>query len=562
MFTSKKTSLFEVPSNGTKSSKTTSPFIAAGMKKAAQTRSGNNSLKYSTTGNDFVDQFGTAGSYKQPRDYAAISTDTSKLWAVSPFKTMAFILYLRLITRVVSLFDGNKTSTPQRGQGLKHEGIFRMIWVAVNHPNTFYKNLHLFISVGSWKDIITMLSYDLIYNGWDGRVLDWNKMGKFILAGLENPKTNNLVKKYLPQIKSNSACKTPEAQADNIIAKWISSLLFGKKESPANYKKYRKLKTSGTAHEWQKLISQGNLLNIDFSTIHGRALSLLVSGKFLKNNNLETKYEKFLEKQPILKYTGYVYELLGTISKATKKYQEETINKQFKQLVETAKKGAKQGTSLIVVRDTSGSMSSTASGTNMSCGDVAKSLALFFSEMLPAGKFANSWIEFNANAKMHTWKGSTVVEKWRNDNTGYVGNTDFQSVINLFCKIKGEGIPESEFPTGILCISDGEFDPGTSLRKTNVEQALEKLKKAGFSQSYIDNFQIMLWNLQSRHYGDSTGKKFETYGNVKNVYYLSGLDGATIAFLTGLEGSDKIPQTAEELFEAAMNQEVMSLIEA
>lgn len=549
---------------GASSFGTTNAFVGQGMKKSSEVRSGNGAKKYSTSGNIFVDQFGQAGNFKKPRKFAEISTAMTELWAFSANITLRFLFYLRMVTRVVSLPDGSKTSQTQRGQGLKHEGIFRMMWVSVNYPKLFWKNIPLFISVGSWKDIFTMLSYDLQYNGWDDRKLDWDGFGNLILAGLENPNSSELIKKYLPQIKTNSRCKTVESQADNMIAKWICSLLFGGKIEENNgntYKKYRKLKTSGTAHQWQQLISQKKLLSIDFSTVHGRALAQLVTGKFLKNNNLEKAYEKWLEKQPTVKYTGYPYELLATIPEAKSAIKKDTIIKQFKTLIETAKDNAKEGTSLIVVRDTSGSMSSAATGTKISCFNVAKALALFFSELLPTGHFANSFIEFNSDAKMHQWKGKDVVEKWNNDSCGYYGSTDFQSVIRLFCKIKATKVPESEFPTGILCISDGEFNPA-HLGKTNVQAALDKLKSAGFSKKYIDNFQIILWNVGNNHYGKTSGNKFETVGDVKNVFYFSGLDGSVVTFLTGMKGKeDKAPTTPAELFDAAMDQEVLDLIQ-
>jgi hypothetical protein len=536
-------------------------FLAAAGKQAAITMSGNGAKKYSTTGNDFVDQFGSVSSYKAPRDYKDIAKDMSTLWGSNPIKALAFIFYIRLITRVVSLFDGTKTLSTQRGQGLKHEGIFRMMWVAINYPSAFWKNIHLFIAVGSWKDIITMLSYDLQYNSWAGRKLDWEKMGQLILVGLENPKQSNLLKKYLPQLRSNSKCTTLEAQADNMIAKWVCSLLFGGKEhGSTTYKKYRKLKTSGTAHEWQKLISTRNVININFSTIHGRALSLLVSSKFLSNNGLEAKYDKWLESQPLVKFTGYVYELCAKIAGATKQYQINTINKQFDMLVDVAKKGIKQDTSLIVVRDTSGSMSSPATGTKIACGDVAKSLALFFSHLLPKGAFANSWIEFHSTAQMRTWKGSTPVQKWQNDHSTYVGGTNFQGVISLLCSIKAKGVNENEFPTGILCISDSEFNP-SQLGKTNVQTARKSLKQAGFSADYVKNFQIVLWNLNNSYYQNSA-TKFETHEETENVFYFSGLDGSVISFLTGMEGSNKAaPKTDVELFDAAMDQEVLNMLQ-
>lgn len=557
MFNSKKQQLF---GSNPSTSATQSKFVQAGLQHSAKTLSGNGALKYSTTGNDFVDQFGKMGSYKEPRSFDEISKDMSILWSQNPYLTMCFLFFIRIITRIVTLFDGTKTSSVQRGSGLKHEGIMRMMWVHIFDPEIFWQNIQLYISIASWKDIIQMLSYDLQYNGWDKRVLDWNQFGKLILVGLENPNSRNLLIKYLPQIKSNSQCKTLEAQADNIIAKWICSLLFGSKENnPSNYKKYRKLKTSGTAHQWQQLISQGKHNLVDFNTIPGRALALMVSSKYLENQNLEKKYDEWISTKPIAKYTGYPHELFKSIP--TKKYQINTLNAQFNGLVETAKKGIKTNTSLIVVRDTSGSMGSCATGTTQSCFDIAKALALFFSKMLPDGYFANSFIEFNYSAKMHIWKGSTPYENWVNDKCCCVGSTNFQSVIQLLCKIKSQGVSETEFPTGILCISDGEFNPA-SLNKTNIQTALESLANAGFSENYINNFQIILWNLQSNAYGRNTGKKFETYGDVKNVFYFSGYDPSIISFLTGVEQKEsKTPSTAEELFQAAMNQEIMQMIQ-
>jgi len=557
MFEAKKSRLFSTSSSDSNVA-TKNSFLSAAQQKTATVKSENGAIKYSTTGNDFVDQFGQLGTMKSPRSYSDISRDVSTLYGKNPRLTVCLIFFIRMITRVVSLFDGTKTKSVQRGSGLRHEGIVRMIWLSINHKNVFWNNIQLYISAGSWKDIIQMLSYDLQYNGWKDRQLDWNNFGKLLLAGLENENSTNLVKKYLPQIKANSKCNTVEAQADNLIAKWICSLLFGGKTQEDNYKNYRtyrKLKTSGTAHQWQQLISQGKHNLVDFDTVHGRALALMVSGKYLANNKLEAKYEKWIESRPVAKFTGYPHELFTKISQ--KKYQIDTLNSQFRGLVETAKKGANQNTSLIVVRDTSGSMISPATGTTQSCFGIAKALALFFSEMLPKGAFANAWIEFNSSAKLHFWKGSTPYEKWVNDSSHYVGSTEFLSVIQLLCSIKSKGISESEFPTGILCISDNEFNPG-QLNKTNVESALQLLKHAGFSKEYVANFQIVLWNLQRR----GAGNKFETYGDVKNIFYFSGYDGSTVAFLTGTEeqAEKKAPSTAAELFEAAMDQEIMHLI--
>jgi hypothetical protein len=399
-----------------------------------------------------------------------------------------------------------------------------------------------------------MLQYDLVYNGWENRKLDWPKMGALILSGLSNESSCNLVKKYLPQLKARSACKTVEAQANCMIAKWICSLVFGSGAVDKNtYKLYRQLKTSGTAHEWQKLISQRKFSQIDFGKIHGRALNLLVKGKFLDNQGLKDKYAAWVGDAKDVKYTGFVHELFGSLPTKDKleKHIKDTTNKQFATLIEKGGEGFPS--SFIVVRDTSGSMGSLATGTKITCFNIAKSLALYFSEFL-TGRFANSFIEFNSSAKLHVWKGKTPVDKWYNDSCNFVGSTNFQSVISLFVTLKQNGVEESEFPTGILCISDSEFDPG-EIGKTNVESAKSKLKSAGFSQEYVDKFVIVLWNLQSNYYGLSTGQKFETLATDKGTFYFSGYSASVISFLT-----KGVIETPRDLFNSAMDQQVLNMV--
>lgn len=543
------------------SKKETNAFLSAGMKKSAGTVSGNSAKKYSHTDNSFITQFGSVGQYKTPRSFTDIASDCEALWARYKRLTIAFIIYLRTITRVVVLFNGTSTKVAQKGAELKHESIMRMIWLYVKSESSFWKNIGLFISVGSWKDIFTMLQYDYVYHGWNNRILDWSLFGNFILTGLENKNTCELVKKYLPQIKAKSKCYTIESEADTAISKYICHKLFGD-DSLSNgkyYSKYRKLKSSGTAHTWQQLISQRKFDRIDFSKIHGRALSLLVKGKFLKNHGLIDKYNTWIgdPETKDVKYTGFVHELFESCGKycsliAMSNHEQLTINKQFDTLVKKA--GEKPMTKYIVVRDTSGSMTSLAKGTNMSSGDIAKAIALYFSEFL-TGAFSNSWIEFNTTAKLYNWSGDTVLEKWYNDRTSCVGNTNFLSVIELFSYINTHNtIPEEDFPQGILCISDGEFDK-TQLGDTNIESAKRTLLNAGFSKEYVDNFVIVLWNIPNEFYYNSS-TKFETYeGSYPNVFYFGGYSASVISFL-----SDKV-KTAQELFDAAMDQEILNMVE-
>lgn len=558
MFNSKQEKLFDVKEKQTTSVK--NAFINAAMEDSITTTSGNGAKKYTTTLNDFVDQFGYISNYRKPRSFEDISKDMFLLWSQDPKLTLKLTLYIRMISRKVQLFNGLKTEKTQIGQGLKHEGIVRMLWIAMNDNETFWNNIALFVSVGSWKDVIQMLSYDLQYHGWDNRKLDWNGFGQLILAGLENPNTVNLVKKYLPSIRTRNKCKTLESQADNLIGKWISNLLF--KNDSKSYEKYRKLKSTGTAHEWQQLISKGKMLDIDFSKVHGRALSLMVSGKFIQNNGLTKKFDEWVDKQPVIKYTGYVYELLKPLqhNKFTP-ISKKMIDKQFMMLVDQVKEQTNVNTRFIPVLDTSGSMGSNAIGTDVTSIHVAKSIGIFFSEMLE-GHFKNHWIEFNSDAKMKQWTGTTPTDKYINHYGGYNGDTNFVAVASLFGEIKNQGVSEDEFPTGIICISDGEFNGDN--KSTNLQNFKRILKDNGFSNQFVENFKIVLWDIPNGFYGRDIRPKFETKADTPNMFYMSGFDPSALSFLLGSVDTkeDKVetPTTAEELFHAAMDQEVLNLI--
>lgn len=554
--------------------KSTNAFIRSGLKKSAETRSGNGALKYTTTGQPFVDEFGTCSRFKAPRDWKDVDVSMKTLWAIDPVNCVKFAFYLRMITRQVQFPDGTKTEETQRGQGLKHEGIYRVMWLAINHPRIFWDNIHIYLSVAGWKDIIVMLSYDLQYNGWGSRKLDWSKFGDLILAGLENPKTTNLVKKYLPQIRSNTYCRTLEAQADNIIAKWICSLLYGGKvdqNNPSGYRKYRKMKASGTAHQWQQLISQGKLSTLNFDTIHGRALALLVSGKFLKKNKLEDKYAKWIATKPAAKFTGYVHELVEMIKPGIQKYQIDTINAQFNQLVTVAMaKMTSQGLRPISVIDTSGSMASPmyiGSGQvgKLKSIQVAYSSAIFFNEMMPNGPFKDVFLAFSGKTVMHQFKGSNFTERF-----GYVmstsfagGGTNFESVFQFFAEFRkgNPGVSENQIPNFVLVFSDGEFNSVSTGLKTNVERGRQILKNAGYSKAFYENFGLGFIELPNTFYSRRPTPKFETYGDVKNVFYFSGHDLSPLAFLFGMGKTAALPTTASELFDAAMDQEVLNLLE-
>lgn len=540
--------------------KSENQFVKQGLKVSSETTSENGAKKYSTTGNKFVDNFASASNFKDPRSYDEVSKDMQILWCSDPKLCVKLAIYLRLITRKSKIVTKKVVELDvQRGQGLKNEGIMRMLWLAINKPKTFKVNLPLFIAAGSWKDIIQMLSLDLQYHGWENKKLDWNFLYLTLSAGLNNPETTHLVRKYLPTIRTNKNCTTLESQADTLIGRWLARKFSPKFEKEAAYKAYRKIKSEGVAHEWQQLISQQLYNSLNFDHIAGRALALLVGSKFLENHNLTNKYREWISSKPTAKFTGYVFELFAPFDgnpRHIEDYREKTINAQFAQLVETGK--VNNTSSLLVVRDTSYSMNGKAIGCNVSADCIAKSMALYFSEFL-TGPFANAFAVFSDKCYLDTWQGDTPVDKYLNDEYSVVGSTNFQSVIDLFIRLKAEGVEEKDFPSGILCVSDGEFNSWDTNEYTNFQLAIKRLREAGFSDEYVNSFKIILWDVPNNFYNYKGKPKFEDFADTPNFFYMSGYDPSAVAFI--LEGTiPNLPKNAEELFLSAMNQELLNRV--
>lgn len=496
------------------------------------TESAEGALKMDSTMNPFVDQFAKAALYREPRQYEEIAKDQEVLYAIDPIMTIRLSLYFRIITRNVSDFGMH------RGSGLKNESILRIKWLLVNHYDVMRPYLCLLPILGSWKDLFELetLAPEHTIKGSIYELID---------QGITNTNTCDLVKKYLPTIQSNP--KTQRAQLRNEIAKTLAKRWF--KVKP--YEQYRKLKSSGTAHQWQQAISKGKPINFD--TIAGKALSLLVHSKYLESHNLVNDYLKWLDTKESVKCTSFVGELFGDLSNEVLR---QTANKQFAKLIKNLNV---ESTSYLTVVDCSGSMASQAVGSNTTSLNLAYAIALYFSYTLK-GVFEGYYATFDRFCTLRKFTGNTPVDKFLDASKHEAfGPTNLQAVASMLVKTKGHGVKEEDFPKGILLISDGEF--ANMGHYTEFENFKVNLRDGGFSQEFVDNFKVVLWDIPNSFYG-CPRVQFETTADTPNVFYMSGLDPATIAFIF----EDKVmerpaPKTAEELFEAAMQQPILQLVQ-
>ena len=527
-----------------------------------------------STGSLIVDQFGKAGNFRG-RPIAEVFDDQAKIWAENPEAAMRFPFYLRMITRKVKVNADHETDKVQSGQGARDESFKRLLWIAQEQPEAFYNNIWALPLVGSWKDLWTLMFYDIKENI---KCLNQKAIFEVIAQGLLCDTHVDLIKKYMPRIKSYSKCKTEWTTVTNELAKAFAA------QMGITYKEYNKMKSSGKAHDFQKLICSRNYKDLNWNHIPGRALNLLVSSKFLSNHGLKDNYTKWIMEQPVAKFTGYVFELAKRLREArgSRSYYysrstnipielKHTLDAQFKGLVDKARADGKITENVWCCLDTSGSMNQPVKGLkDIYCSDVATSLALFFAD-LNTGPFHNKVIMFDNVSTPYDMKGESFCDRIMNLPSVGCGGTNFQSAVDEIIKIRKAHpeIPLEQYPTTILVVSDMQFNPsnrgyyGGSIRKqeTNYEYSVNSLKKV-FPSDFVDNMKFIWWDCVSR-YGNTD---YEGDAITSGCTFFSGFDGSIISMLLG---EDKVIDentgkarnlTAEEIVAKALSQEILNYI--
>lgn len=526
-----------------------------------------------STGSLIVDQFGKAGNFRG-RPIAEVFDDQAKIWAENPEAAMRFPFYLRMITRKVKVNADNETDKVQSGQGARDESFKRLLWIAQEQPEAFYNNIWALPLVGSWKDLWTLMFYDVKENI---KCLNQKAIFEVIAQGLLCDTHVDLIKKYMPRIKSYSKCKTEWTMVTNELAKAFAA------QMGITYKEYNKMKSSGKAHDFQKLICSRNYKDLNWNHIPGRALNLLVSSKFLSNHGLKDNYTKWIMEQPVAKFTGYVFELAKRLREArgSRSYYhsrstnipmelKHTLDAQFKGLVDKARADGKITENVWCCLDTSGSMNQPVKGLkDIYCSDVATSLALFFSD-LNTGPFHNKVIMFDNVSTPYNMKGESFCDRIMSLPSVGCGGTNFQSAVDEIIKIRQQHpeIPLEQYPTTVIAVSDMNFNPSNhswygSPRQedTNYEYSVKSLKTV-FPEEFVDNMKFIWWDVASR-YGNT---QYEGDSLTPGCHFFSGFDGSIINLILGDnrvvdEKTGKLRQmTAEEVVSKALSQEILNYI--
>lgn len=512
----------------------------------SNTQTENGALSNSSTGNLFLDYFSKAGTYRN-RALEAVFADISAMWDKDPKQAMKMVFYNRMISRTIKGFAAPEKM--QAGQGNKDEFRKCMIWIARYYPDVANKNLWMVPLVGCWKDLWHIYLID---------DLDTNAVYALIERGIACEYNKDLIAKYLPRIRSKSNTFNDRHVKLNAFAHGLIKYL---KWTPVQY---RKFKSSGVAHEFQQKMSKGLFTHIDFNSIPGKALHQMVNKRgrdsltTFERHGIDKTYLEWIKKQPIAKFTGYVYELMSVVNNQMSLVQKYTVDKQFDGLIQMAQESGQISENLWCALDTSGSMMSSVAKTT--AFDICISLGVYFST-LNQGAFKDQVIMFSGKSKAKQLSGSfsDKVMQLKTSETAW-GSTNFQSVIDEIVRVRiaNPEIPLGDFPTSLLIVSDMQFNPVGGNSMTNYQAAMKKLAEVG-----LPKIRIIWWWVTGR------GGDFPSTLDDENVIMIGGFDGSILSMLLQQDekhddvktGSEMRKKGPLESMQSALDQEVLELVQ-
>ena len=423
----------------------------------------NGAVGYVTTGKNIVDMFFKISSYRNMPE-SAIKADFAKVYAENPNLAVKFAFYVGDIR-----------------EGLGERRAFKAMIEWLSAVENFDK----------------LIKYIPEYNRFDsmfvlrGTALE-NQMVKAIKQQLVSDKNGehpSLLAKWMPSINTSSP-KTKE------LGRWFASQLEMterqyRKTLSGIRQKLELVESKMCANEWN---------SVNYEHVPSKA-NLIYKDAFLKHD--ETRRREFLEK--VLKGEAKINSGVNFPHDVVHKYgscpmrKDDAIEALWANLKNTLNDAS---SNIMVVRDGSGSMTSTISGTSISALEVATALAVYFSER-QTGEFQNKFITFSSRPEFVDLSNcKTLQEKLRACHPyDECSNTDIEATFDLVLKTAVQNnLKQEEIPT-LLIVSDMEFDYATTMSWNAHESefvTLFKTIETKFKAHGYELPKLIFWNVMSR----------------------------------------------------------------
>lgn len=468
----------------------------------------NGALAFESTNSSILDFYGSISRSEKifTQDVAArIDTLLGPMWSEDPLLMLKAIFHKR---------DAHE------GSGEKAIFYHCLKWLAVNHFESFKKNLFLVPEFGYWKDLLSLLT-----NQTDIISLQVNNMVACLFADqLEHDLlTLNSLKEEkdlnddteLSESKNDSKLFIPldkdRSLSVSLCAKWAPSL---KGEHDRKFSICSKIafgmsyitkeQKTGKTIKWQEnyrkiLSSLREHLHIVEKNMCGNKwddIKLEHVPSIAMHN-----YKKVFERRMSEKFTQWTSRIRKGESKVNAgklmphQFIEEIENGNCDDLSQLQweslrKELADKGTfnNVLAVSDLSGSMM----GIPM---HVSIALGILISE-LTSMPFRNNLITFSESPSFFTFTGKTLMEKYAqlvgsNVSIGY--NTNLHKTFQIILeKCITEELKKEDIPEKIIILTDGQFDMQTRDSDLTVFQSVKKMYE---EKGYVLPT-IIFWNLR------------------------------------------------------------------
>ena len=468
----------------------------------------NGANAFSTTENAIVDLFATIGAMRNGNNSMdRIKKMIDAAYAEDPLLLAKILFYARDV----------------RG-GLGERYVFReaIFYCADKYPGIVKKNIRLIPEYGRWDDMFALMGTSLEEDMW-----------AVIISQLEEDTRNaelrkeiSLCAKWMPSADTSSAQTRELAK---VCARHLGMNTYTYKRYIRNLRKHLKLLETD--------MSKKNWKEIDYEAIPSQAHMRHVKA-FYRND--EERYKGYIEnvkagKADIKASTLYPYEIVERLQRPG--WDHNGHNDPYETMWKNLPDYVGEGDNILVIADTSGSMSGRPMATSVS-------LAIYFAER-NKGAFEGMYMTFSQTPQIFQidMTKSLAERYFAIYNGPWGGNTDLGRAMDLILHVaEHTHCRPEDMPKSIVVITDMEIDSceseGSAMWNTIIDEKRKAFRAKGFE---LPN--VVFWNVASRH---------DTYlarCNWKGVQLVSGSSASVfksvLGYLNGMTPLDAVRKTLD-----------------
>ena len=450
----------------------------------------NGAVMYRTTGKNLLDLYWKSPSMRaiKPVDLKKGGLDGELFGAYTENKELflKFLFYLRDI----------------RG-GMGERNSFRnyYLWLLSTDPKNAINLLPLVPEYGRWDDLVWILCNYCFEDADYIRFSIAKLIGEQLQKDIENyPNNLSLLAKWLPSI---NAGKESKSEAKKLIF-WLNNAGFSMHE--AEYRKVLSKLRKGLKIVETDIASK-TYGNINYEAVPSVA-NTYYAKLFLKYDTERRK--KFLEalangEKKINASAVFPHDIYKNISLYPNR---EEVNATYEEMWKALPNFVNGDSKTLVVRDGSGSMTTTIPNSTTTALDVASALCVYFSEKL-TGEFKDKFITFSRHPDLvDLSKCKSLYEKKRMlRNFNDFSNTDIEKTFMLVLNTAvNNNMKQEDLPDQLLIVSDMEFDYATNIGNNYYDHSGFNAKMKNLFYSIGERFaekgyklpKLVFWNVNSR----------------------------------------------------------------